>query len=477
MICFLCMAAWSWGPASGPIEAQGPSGGVVAGFCPGNGDCFTEHSGSGCDDPTCCALVCSREPTCCIFDWEDFCVVEALLGCETSACPASGDCFASHGTPGCDDAACCEAVCDRRPFCCEFDWDTTCVNLAREECGPPRCPAEGNCFAAHSTPGCEAASCCEQVCEEDASCCENTWSEACAVLADRLCSNEVCPSEGPCTQFHLDPGCSDEDCCNRVCALDPKCCSGFRWDRKCFEAARDLCRVRCPQPGNCFGLHDTPGCDDALCCARVCERQPDCCRIEHPWDGDCTSIALQECLPNCPTGLLRAVDPPANVVDAGQPESGIQTLRIRAPSKADRRCFRLCDGMNGNHRNRIVSMVENDGEYTLGLEIPLVPGTGTTLNYESHMGGVEQLFYYATPGDVDGNSGVLANEPTNLLICLTSSEPSAPLFCPWGLFSYDLDRDGHGSLLDLMRLIELLIGWNGFKPQLDAPPSLGVSCP
>lgn len=42
----------------------------------------------------------------------------------------SGSCFAQHGTAGCDDADCCNAVCDVRLFCCLGGWDTNCAAAA-----------------------------------------------------------------------------------------------------------------------------------------------------------------------------------------------------------------------------------------------------------------------------------------------------------------------------------------------------------
>lgn len=49
-------------------------------------------------------------------------------------CPAEGDCLEVHETGGCDDAACCELVCDGDPACCEVEWDVTCVARACTNC-------------------------------------------------------------------------------------------------------------------------------------------------------------------------------------------------------------------------------------------------------------------------------------------------------------------------------------------------------
>ena len=59
-------------------------------------------------------------------------------GCEGSSCPdgADGDCCdpLGNGTPGCNDETCCSLVCDIDPFCCDTSWDTICAGEALELC-------------------------------------------------------------------------------------------------------------------------------------------------------------------------------------------------------------------------------------------------------------------------------------------------------------------------------------------------------
>jgi hypothetical protein len=66
-------------------------------------------------------------------------------------------------------------------------------------------------------------------------------------------ANANCPAPDPCgalapqdcfTQAKT-PGCSDADCCNAVCALDPTCCA-LAWDAECVSQAS----VACAGPGN-----------------------------------------------------------------------------------------------------------------------------------------------------------------------------------------------------------------------------------
>jgi hypothetical protein len=81
-------------------------------------------------------------------------------------CPGEGACNEANGTPGCEDEACCNAVCTIDPFCCEVEWDAECVSDAADACdsGNPVCPGEGSCFEDHPGLGCEDEDCCIVVC-------------------------------------------------------------------------------------------------------------------------------------------------------------------------------------------------------------------------------------------------------------------------------------------------------------------------
>ncbi len=59
-------------------------------------------------------------------------------------CPATGDCCAGVGTPGCANEACCDAVCGCDSYCCDTDWDASCATtgLGGSGCGADiLCPA------------------------------------------------------------------------------------------------------------------------------------------------------------------------------------------------------------------------------------------------------------------------------------------------------------------------------------------------
>ncbi|MCE2884119.1 MAG: SUMF1/EgtB/PvdO family nonheme iron enzyme [Planctomycetaceae bacterium] len=51
-------------------------------------------------------------------------------------CGVGGPCCIPHAEPGCDDAACCTAVCLLDPTCCMVAWDADCAASASERCAP-----------------------------------------------------------------------------------------------------------------------------------------------------------------------------------------------------------------------------------------------------------------------------------------------------------------------------------------------------
>jgi len=136
-----------------------------------------------------------------------------VLGCALAAsfataafaqtCPdgATGNCFTAHAPPGCQDPICCASVCQVDSFCCTTTWDGQCAVIASSVCSPPP-PVDcgsgglGDCFAAHSTPGCNIPSCCSTICELLPTCCSVSWDAPCVSAAYQLCP-PVCVPQCP----------------------------------------------------------------------------------------------------------------------------------------------------------------------------------------------------------------------------------------------------------------------------------------
>jgi len=114
--------------------------------------------------------------------------------------PNGNDCCAANTTPGCSDATCCEAICAADPFCCNNSWDQICADAAIAGCDPSACgggggggscgePNGNDCCAANTTPGCSDAECCNQICAVDPFCCESAWDQICADAAAKGCAS------------------------------------------------------------------------------------------------------------------------------------------------------------------------------------------------------------------------------------------------------------------------------------------------
>ena len=104
--------------------------------------------------------------------------------------PFAGGCFRANGTPGCDDAACCQLVCGSIPACCNVGWDVTCVQEAVAVCaGAPGCgdPLAGTCYGINDTPACSDAACCQLVCALNPLCCAAPWDISCFLTALANC--------------------------------------------------------------------------------------------------------------------------------------------------------------------------------------------------------------------------------------------------------------------------------------------------
>ena len=138
--------------------------------CPGDGDCCEPTGTPGCDDVECCTTVCEADAFCCDVEWDAICADVASSACGElcdgpggcredidgngavdvedlvslildwdcggggGPCVGDGDCCTANGTPGCEDAACCGAVCAIDVFCCDVEWDALCADQAEATC-------------------------------------------------------------------------------------------------------------------------------------------------------------------------------------------------------------------------------------------------------------------------------------------------------------------------------------------------------
>jgi hypothetical protein len=136
LICFeidpFCCTEWDAICAGYANSICGVCGGSL---CPGTLSCCTGNPNRDpkCSDPECCGLVCNLDPTCCAINWDKTCSDLAQDLCTTCG-GGAGECCTAHATPSCNDEPCALAVCQQDPYCCEFEWDATCVAAAAELC-------------------------------------------------------------------------------------------------------------------------------------------------------------------------------------------------------------------------------------------------------------------------------------------------------------------------------------------------------
>ena len=284
-----CTQVWDMDCAALAIQECSGCGAPTA------GPCNQAHAGGGCIDGTCCAKVCAADPFCCDIEWDASCVKSAAVRCAPQCGePGAGDCFTPHTGHSCGNYGCCTGVCATDTYCCTVEWDFICVSEAKAS---PNCagvcgaPGTGSCDEVHAAPSCSNPECCEAVCAIRADCCAVSWDATCVAYAGERCQAPYCgaPFLLPC-EFQSDrPYCSDAACCERVCAVQPFCCQ-TSWDALCAQSATTLC-PSCggSGAGDCGTVHAGPYCNNLTCCAQTCAIDPACCAVE--WDQGCVDIA------------------------------------------------------------------------------------------------------------------------------------------------------------------------------------------
>lgn len=107
-----------------------------------------------------------------------------------------GSCCEEHPTPDCNPFSVSSCVCNERPYCCMFDWDASCVDVATNSCngcgpvedsGTTGVVGEGDCCRANGTPGCTDPRVQACVCADNAACCDAGWDGTCVEIAAGMC--------------------------------------------------------------------------------------------------------------------------------------------------------------------------------------------------------------------------------------------------------------------------------------------------
>jgi len=246
---------------------------------------------------------------------------------------SNGDCFNSHGTPGCNNEACCAMVCAEDAFCCDLEgqWDNLCAqtavrvcegggNASNDSCSTPLPVMDGqttfsNLGATTDGPD-DGGTCSSFDIAADVWFCYRASCNGFATIS--LCGSQydtamsvyqgcACPEQGAGAL-----GCSDDDC---GFGLESRSVvpvtagseylirvGGFPGNN--MHGTGTLTIACAPEPGtigiacvagagDCFGSHANPGCENVSCCTTVCEMDPFCCDVE--WDDFCSREANGLC--------------------------------------------------------------------------------------------------------------------------------------------------------------------------------------
>jgi hypothetical protein len=439
---------------------------------------------------------------------------------EVPTCPMyqclnkTGNCFAAHAGVGCEDAYCCDIVCDDMtgdPFCCTTAWDNTCAQAALTRCEQPL--QNDNCAEAKaiSTNGsfpfkntnattdgpvhlaCATLGGDEQITRDVWFC----WTATCSgQVLPRTCGSTLIDSkiavyEG-CTCPPTDArllDCDDDRCSiqsmgafNAVAGQQYLIRLGSYPGVPGGEGSLTIScgppnHPSCPAAGDCCTGHARPGaCSDESCCETVCLCDPFCCLTEwdalcagHGFDGNgcgAAELCTNVCTPPCPSGAVNWVNPPSGAVDARIPYPpnnaaallGIKTITVQAPTGSDRvECWDLCEtDVVAGSPNAVQSVVdEGRGQFTITLVRPITAGAVTTL---THTGSGAMGSFISHPSNVDSNSAATPADILELIDHLNGVRVP-----PLNLWQCDIDRSNVCAPADILSEIDLLNGTNGFR--------------
>lgn len=179
-------------------------------------------------------------------------------GGTTTECPADAHNVCESGValaPACGD--CATAVCESDSYCCDSEWDSTCVSEVDQYCttscgGGTTTTCHNACTEGDAQePAC--GDCAAAICDADGYCCdqnEGAWDSYCvdAASAEPLCADQ-CAAPTGCLHSECEAGPALEstcsDCATAVCGEDSWCCTN-EWDAVCINKAQANAACSCP---------------------------------------------------------------------------------------------------------------------------------------------------------------------------------------------------------------------------------------
>ena len=284
-----------------------------------DGDCWglEPNTTPGCTDTICCDLVCDEQPYCCAVEWDAVCAERAWILCggptDFGACcvdetctgiVAKDDCT-GYWLPGqsCPMVDCQVAAMDH----CEgaypiYDGQTEFDTTQATTEGPAHaaCDWEGQLYhdvwfdyVAGETGDLKGLAQINAQCPPDPLYTGIMVYDGCdcPVDDDRLlaCSERNVPYLPTAESTVTAPVVQGQCYKIRVGGADPDEAGPFLVELS-IEPPFDACLG---STESCFGTHDGPGCEDPVCCNKVCDELPACCT--NGWTGQCYALSLSLC--------------------------------------------------------------------------------------------------------------------------------------------------------------------------------------
>jgi hypothetical protein len=185
-------------PCANPLQTCGKTGGGGSGNC--NHDVCTVGDALDPSCGSCAAEVCANDDYCCNVAWDAMCVAEVDTFCASPCGGGGGcavDICTNDDLPAQNVSCgpCVAAVCAEDPFCCNTTsgaWDGYCIQAAAltAVCEPlcgGGCAHDVCVMGGPLDPGC--SSCAASVCDDDDWCCTYEWDSICVdmAIADMAC--------------------------------------------------------------------------------------------------------------------------------------------------------------------------------------------------------------------------------------------------------------------------------------------------
>ena len=443
----------------------------------------THEAGEGCFNlpfETCDAII-DDQGNAAAWSGNSFCESDDA-SCGRWSCRVSGDaCGLGHGSPGCRDIDCCEAVCQADAWCCEVQWDPNCVVLSEDLCA--LAPANTYCIDAMTmtadTPidvstvnavrsPVDPELCCDPQPQETAG---NTWFRF--VATDTTARVHTCDSQiGRTSVVAVYEPLNAESPASACAGLVALGCSAEQ--EGCGDGKHaDLC-VNGLTPGETYYVElSTPTAADAST-FRI-ELETPCPLSQEP---HCPADAV-----NWTVAGNRILDP-RQPFPPGAPESlqTIDSLTFDGPADLDTACcWSVCSSADGPAF--LDGIDDTPGEFAIArLDGPTPPYGITRVNYRGSTGAPDALRIVNHPGNVNDDDvtdaqdirglierleGMIRDSRTNRTVHETTSDDgqpgqtrgnasttdgqAAPIAC-------DINRDGACGPEDILRLIDLLHG-------------------